>query len=240
MPAEIQKVLNPLDPGLDRIEGEPGPRWQPIRQDREMHVITAGLTGGIASGKSTVAGFLREAGAFIIDADRIAREVVAPGQPAWQEIRDEFGDRILKQDGTIDRAELGRIVFADDRLRRRLESIIHPRVGTQIEARIRHIEQDAPDAVIILDIPLLFEAGMTHGLSQIIVVYVPEDLQFERLVARDGLSPQEARARMAAQMPLVEKARRADIVIDNSGAPADTRRQAMAAYEQLAAHSRHP
>jgi dephospho-CoA kinase len=203
-------------------------------------VIIAGLTGGIASGKSTVAGYLREAGAFIIDADGIAREVVAPGRPAWQEIRDEFGDRILKQDGTIDRAALGIIVFADARLRRRLESIIHPRVGAQIEARIRHIEQEAPDAVIILDIPLLFEAGMTQGLAQIIVVHVPEAVQLERLVARDGLSPQEARARMAAQMPLDEKAQKADIVIDNDGTPADTRRQALDAYERLAARSRCP
>jgi dephospho-CoA kinase len=203
-------------------------------------VIIAGLTGGIASGKSTVADYLREAGAFIIDADGIAREVVAPGRPAWQEIRDEFGDRILKPDGTIDRPALGNIVFADQRLRRRLESIIHPRVGTEIEARIQNIEQVSPDAVVILDIPLLFEAGMTHGLAEIIVVDVPEGVQFERLVARDGLSPQEARARMAAQMPLIEKSQKADIVIDNSGTRANTRRQALAAYEHLASRSRRP
>lgn len=219
-----------------RLSGAP-PRPKPKGKNREMSVIIAGLTGGIASGKSTVANYLQEAGAFIIDADRIAREVVAPGRPAWQEIRDEFGERILKPDGTIDRTALGSIVFADPESRRRLESIIHPRVGAEIETRLRHIEQASPEAVVVMDIPLLFESGMRHGLSVIIVVYAPEAVQFERLITRDGLSPQEAKARMAAQMPIVEKVQRADIVIDNSGAPENTRQQALAAYERLAART---
>ncbi|RJQ78110.1 MAG: dephospho-CoA kinase [Desulfobacteraceae bacterium] len=199
--------------------------------------MIAGLTGGIASGKSTVADIFREAGAFIVDADRIAREVVRPGMPAWQEIRDVFGEHILSQDGEIDRPLLGRIVFNDPKLRRRLESIVHPRIGAEMDARIGKIAQVAPAAVVIMDIPLLLESGKTHGLSEIIVVYAPEAVQLERLVARDGLSPQEAQARMAAQMPMAEKVKRAGMVIDNSGTLTETRRQTLAAYEALAARA---
>jgi dephospho-CoA kinase len=197
-------------------------------------MIIAGLTGGIATGKSTVADILRQAGAFIIDADLIARQVVEPGRPAWREICSLFGEGIVNPDGTIDRSALGKIVFDDSLMRRRLEAIVHPRVGEQIDAELRQIAQTAPDAVVIMDIPLLFETAKAHGLSEIIVVYAPEKIQFERLVERDGLSPQDARARMAAQMPIQEKVKKAGIVIDNSGTLEETRRQTLAAYEQLA------
>jgi dephospho-CoA kinase len=200
--------------------------------------LIAGLTGGIASGKSTVAGCLREAGAKIIDADRIARQVVSPGQPAYAEICAQFGNGILAPDGGIDRAALGRIVFENTALRRRLEAIVHPRVGIEIDAQIQQITLAEPDAVIIMDIPLLFETGRTHGLAQIIVVYVPASVQLDRLMMRDGLDRRDAMARIASQMPIDEKATKADIVIDNSGTLAQTRAQTLKAYQQLAVQAR--
>ena len=201
-------------------------------------MIVAGLTGGIASGKSTVAEILRKAGAVIIDADRIARQVVAPGLPAWREIRDLFGDGILQSDGAIDRAALGAIVFNDAPLRRRLEEIVHPRVGAEIAAQMQRAAQEQPDAVVIMDIPLLFETDRTQGLAEIIVVFTPESIQRRRLMARDHLSPEAAEARIRSQMPMAEKVRRATLTIDNSGAPAETERQALAVFQHLMQRAR--
>lgn len=201
-------------------------------------MIVAGLTGGIASGKSTVAEILRKAGAVIIDADRIARQVVAPGLPAWREIRDLFGDGILQSDGAIDRAALGAIVFNDAPLRRRLEAIVHPRVGAEIAAQMQRAAQEQPDAVVIMDIPLLFETDRTQGLAEIIVVFTPESIQRRRLMARDHLSPEAAEARIRSQMPMAEKVRRATLTIDNSGTPAETERQALAVFQHLMQRAR--
>ncbi len=201
-------------------------------------MIVAGLTGGIASGKSTVAEILRKAGAVIIDADRIARQVVAPGLPAWREIRDLFGDGILQPDGAIDRAALGAIVFNDAPLRRRLEAIVHPRVGAEIAAQMQRAAQEQPDAVVIMDIPLLFETDRTQGLAEIIVVFTPESIQRRRLMARDHLSPEAAEARIRSQMPMAEKVRRATLTIDNSGTPAETERQALAVFQHLMQRAR--
>ncbi|MBI5896868.1 MAG: dephospho-CoA kinase [Desulfobacterales bacterium] len=201
-------------------------------------MIVAGLTGGIATGKSTVAEILRKAGAVIIDADRIARQVVAPGLPAWQEIRDRFGDNILQPDGGIDRAALGAIVFNDSELRRRLEDIIHPRVGAEIAAQMQRAAQEQPDAVVIMDIPLLFETSRTQGLAEIIVVFTPEPIQRQRLMARDQLSLEAAEARIRSQMPVAEKVRRATLTIDNSGSPAETERQTLAVLQRLTQRAR--
>ena len=201
-------------------------------------MIVAGLTGGIASGKSTVAEILRKAGAVIIDADRIARQVVAPGLPAWQEIRDLFGDGILQSDGAIDRAALGAIVFNDAQLRRRLEEIIHPRVGAEIAAQMQRTAREQPEAVVIMDIPLLFETHRTQGLAEIIVVFTPEPIQRQRLMVRDQLSPEAAEARIRAQMPMAEKVRRATLTIDNSGSPAETERQALTVFKNLMQRAR--
>jgi len=201
-------------------------------------VIVAGLTGGIASGKSTVAEILRKAGAVIIDADRIARQVVAPGLPAWREIRDLFGDGILQSDGAIDRAALGAIVFHDAPLRRRLEEIVHPRVGAEIAAQMQLAAQEQPEAVVIMDIPLLFETHRTQGLAEIIVVFTPEPIQRRRLMARDHLSPEAAEARIRSQMPMAEKVRRATLTIDNSGTPAETEHQALAVFQHLMQRAR--
>jgi dephospho-CoA kinase len=196
-------------------------------------VIIVGLTGGIASGKSTVAALFRNFGAVILDADIYARQAVMPGRPAWQAVRDLFGGEVFNPDGTIRRARLGHLVFNQPRLRRRLEQIIHPHVGLQMAAEIDRLRQVAPQAVIIEDIPLLFEAGMTQALAEIIVVYAPVVLQLKRLIHRDGLEIEAARARITAQMPIGEKCRRATIVINNNGALADTRSQALKVFADL-------
>lgn len=201
-------------------------------------MIIAGLTGGIASGKSTVADIMRNAGAVIIDADRIAREVVAPTMPAWKEIRALFGDEILGPDNQIDRDALGKIVFEDPELRRRLETIIHPRVRAHIDTQLQSTAQTSPNAVVIMDIPLLFETERTDGFSEIIAVYTPETIQLKRLMQRNGFNRQEAEARIRSQMPLSEKVKRATYIIDNSGSLAATKRQTMAVYRKLADRAR--
>jgi dephospho-CoA kinase len=166
----------------------------------------AGLTGGIATGKSTVSGMLSEAGAKIIDADKIARDVVEPGTPAYRDIVAFFGRAILLSDGTLDRKGLGDIIFNDPEKKKRLDAIVHPRVYQRTEARIAEIAAKSPDAVIILDIPLLLETGMRRNLAEVIVVYVPEDLQLQRLMARDQIDAEAALARIRSQIPLKKSA----------------------------------
>jgi dephospho-CoA kinase len=197
-------------------------------------LIIVGLTGGIASGKSTVAAIWRRQGARIVDADLIARQVVAPGEPAWRSIRDSFGEAVLKADGTINRPLLGRWVFDNPGLRRELETIIHPEVRARIQTHVDRIGQTQPRAVVVQDIPLLFESRMTGGLAEIIVVYAPVTLQLQRLIQRDGIGIPDARARIAAQLPIEEKCRRATIIINNSGDRSETMDQAMKVYSDLA------
>ena len=197
-------------------------------------MIIVGLTGGIASGKTTVAAIWRRLGARIVDADQIARQVVAPGEPAWRAIRDFFGESVLKADDTIDRPLLGRWVFDNPGLRRELEKIVHPRVRARMMAQVDRIRQNRPRAVVVQDIPLLFESGMTGGLAEIIVVYAPAALQLQRLVQRDGIGIPDARARIAAQLPIEEKCRRATIIINNSGDRSETMAQAVKVYTDLA------
>lgn len=196
-------------------------------------MIIAGLTGGIASGKSTVSGLLAEAGARIIDADSIAREVVEPGTPAYDELIAFFGRGILLADGEIDRKRLGDIIFNDSAKKAHLNAIIHPRVYRRTEEMIAGIASQSPDVVVILDIPLLLEARMKRHLAEVIVVYVPEHLQLQRLMARDRIDAKAALARIHSQMPIEEKRHLATIVIDNSGTLADTRSQAQAVFHHL-------
>lgn len=205
-------------------------------------MIVVGLTGGIASGKSTVSRMFKRAGAVIIDADKIARQVVEPGQPAWQAIRVQFGRQVFRPDGTLDRQRLGEIVFKQDRLRRKLEAIVHPHVRDQIDAQIRRLGRSKPGSVVILDVPLLLETGMEEGLAEVIVVYAPQAAQRRRLMQRDGFSASAAQARIDAQIPMEAKRRRATRVIDNSGTREDTHRQTLAIYHELAhrAHSIRP
>lgn len=196
-------------------------------------MIIAGLTGGIASGKSTVSRFFSDAGARIIDADRIAREVVRKGTPAHAEIVAAFGTKILLPDGEIDREQLGDMVFSHPEARKRLNAIVHPRVSERSAETIAAIGQQKPDAVVILDVPLLLEAGMERDLAEVIVVYIPESVQLERLMKRDGIDEKAAMARIRSQMPIEEKRRRATIVIDNSGSLAACQDQALAVYARL-------
>jgi dephospho-CoA kinase len=198
-------------------------------------LIIAGLTGGIASGKSTVASIFRSLGAQIVDADMIARQVVVPGEPPWRAIRDLFGKAVLNADGTINRSLLGQWVFNNPGLRRQLEKIVHPWVRARMNMQVDRLRQTSPHAVVIQDIPLLYESGMTEGLAEIIVVYAPRALQLRRLMQRDGIGLADARVRLRAQLPLEEKCRRATFIINNSGEPAETREQTLNVYADLMA-----
>jgi dephospho-CoA kinase len=196
-------------------------------------VIVVGLTGSIATGKSSVASVFREAGAKVIDADRLARAAVKKGTPAWQTVVDTFGPGILLPNGEIDRPQLGAVIFNDPIQRDRLNAIVHPYVIAETAKMLKQIEIQDPQAVVVLDVPLLFEAGMDEGLDEIIVVYVPESVQRQRLMARDRLTLKEAMARIRTQIPIEEKKNRATIVIDNSTEPSVTRAQTLAVYQEL-------
>lgn len=175
-----------------------------------------GLTGGIATGKSTVAAMLAGRGAIVVDADRLAREVVEPGRPALAEIAAEYGPGVLAADGSLDRAALGALVFADADRRRRLEAITHPRISALMAERIAEAVTAAPPLVVV-DIPLLFENGRSGMVEGVLVVYADAATQLRRLLDRDGLGEADARRRIAAQMPVEEKRRLATWVIDNRG-----------------------
>ena len=198
-------------------------------------MIIAGLTGGIATGKSLVASCLAGHGAIIIDADKIAHEVVAKGKPAWEEIVEEFGEEYLLPDGEIDRKALGRTVFGDSARRNVLNHIVHPRVFEEISRAIAVAVEnhETADPVIILDVPLLFETKMDVDLPEVIVVFAPVETQLARLRARDDLSEEDALARINAQLPITEKKGKADYVIDNSGTVEDTLQQVDTLYHTL-------
>jgi len=196
-------------------------------------VKVIGLTGGIATGKSTVSAILKKAGAVIIDADRIARQVVKKGLPAYREILDNFGESILLPDGEINRSVLGNIIFTDPHRKQLLNRIVHPHVGREMDRRLSALENRSPDAIIVLDIPLLFEAEMHKNLSNVIVVYAPAHIQIERLMKRDNISKADAVARVQSQMPIEEKKDRGTIVIDNSGTIEDTRKQTLQIFKAL-------
>lgn len=195
-------------------------------------MIIIGLTGGIASGKSTAAKMLNQLGADIIDADCIAREIVEPGQKAWEQIAACFGKTILLPDGAIDRKKLGSIVFADEKKRRKLEEITHPEIRRRIQEKLDGL-QKAGRRVGVLDIPLLIEAGWTDMVQQTWLVYTDPDIQMERLMRRNNITVAEARQRLAAQMPLADKRKYADVIIDNSGTFEDTAAQIKMAWDKL-------
>lgn len=187
-------------------------------------MLTIGLTGGIASGKSTVAAMFRDLHIPVIDADEIAHRVTAINGEAYKPIVEAFGRDILDANGAIDRRKLGTIVFDDEQKRKQLNAIVHPLVRKHM---LQQKEQYAKQGkkVVVLDIPLLFESKLEHLVDRILVVYVDEQTQLHRLCERNGFSVEEARARMKAQMPLEEKKKKADAVIDNNGTIEETKRQ---------------
>lgn len=193
--------------------------------------LTIGLTGGIASGKSTVTKMIRELGIPVIDADQIARDVVKVGEEAYKQIIQTFGQNILQENGEIDRAKLGAIVFHNEQERKKLNAIVHPAVRQRMLAEKEAYVQKGAKTVV-LDIPLLFESELTHLIDKIIVVYVDDDVQLERLMKRNGFSKEEALARIRAQMPLREKVKKADAVIDNNGTIEETKQQLLQIFKR--------
>jgi dephospho-CoA kinase len=191
-----------------------------------------GLTGGIGSGKSMVASMFAQLGADVIDADQLARDIVEPGQLALEEIASAFGRDILLPDGGLDRGKLARIIFADPVARRTLNAITHPRIQERMAAEIS--ARASRPGILIADIPLLYENERTGAVEAVIVVWVDPETQLRRVLERDGLTEDEARQRIAAQMPLDEKRARADVVIDNSGSRESTQRQVEAIYRRYA------
>ena len=191
-----------------------------------------GLTGGIASGKSTVAEILARQGAAIINADVLAREVVEPGHQAWTEIVNTFGTAVLQPDRALDRQKLRAIIFDDPDARKKLESIIHPQVRALAEQRIRE-HAAAGYAVIVYEVPLLFEGNLQEWLRPVILVACDVDTQRKRLQSRDNLSAAQAQKHIEAQMSLEEKRRLADYVIENNGSLEDLERQVQAVLEKI-------
>ncbi|MBU8594560.1 dephospho-CoA kinase [Shouchella clausii] len=183
-----------------------------------------GLTGGIASGKSLVATYLEKQGIPVVDADKLARQVVEPGEPALAQIVATFGQNVLQTDGTLDRKQLGAIIFGDEQKRKQLNEIVHPAVRQLMKKQAELYEQRGYTRVV-LDIPLLYESNLFHMVNQVWLVYVDEATQLRRLIERDGLTETEANQRIAAQMPLTAKKAQADVLIDNNGTKENTYRQ---------------
>jgi dephospho-CoA kinase len=187
--------------------------------------LIIGLTGSIASGKSTVSLMFHDLNVPVIDADKISREVVNPHEDAYNKIVDTFGNSILQDDKTIDRAKLGEIIFNDHVMREKLNNIVHPAVRERMLAK-RDAFVKAGVPTVVLDIPLLFESNLTHLVDKTLVISVTESVQLTRLMTRNGYNEQEARQRIQSQIPITEKVKMADAVIDNNGTKQET-------YEQL-------
>ena len=189
-----------------------------------------GLTGGIGSGKSTVANMLADHGAVIIDADAIARELVEPGEPALAELVTEFGPRIIREDGTLNRGELAALAFSDARGTERLNAIMHPLIRAESE---RRIATAGDEAIVVYDMPLLLETGQQEVVDLVVVVDVPEEMQVERAVGQRGLDEADVRRRMQVQVTRSDRLAAADIVIDNSGDLSRTQQEVDRLWQRL-------
>ena len=197
-------------------------------------MLKVGLTGSIAVGKSHVLRVFRELGCHVLDADRVAREVVAPGTEGLERLVDAFGgETVLQKDGNLDRAKLGAIVFADEQKRLLLNSIVHPLVFEEQERWLRSCETADPDGIAIVDAALMIESGGYKRFDKLIVVWCRPDLQLQRLISRDGLSREEAEQRIASQMPQDEKKTYADFLIDTSNSYEETRLQTTEVFDRL-------
>lgn len=198
-----------------------------------MSALLFGLTGGIASGKSTVSQLLVKHGALLVDADQVARDVVEQGQPALQEIVSYFGQAVLNEDGSLNRSALGTIVFSDKDKLATLESITHPAIRERMFSTIEQYKDEDPTAVIIADIPLLYETKQTELYEAIIVVYVPREMQIKRLMERNNIAEEVAASRVDIQMDIELKRAQADYVIDNSGTLEQTEEQIVGLLQRL-------
>ncbi len=198
-------------------------------------LLVLGVTGGIASGKTTVANMLEELGAPIIDFDLLARQVVEPGQPAFKDIIAYFGDDVIDKNGTLDRKRLSGIVFSDPEKRKILERITHPRIFEAFLHQVREMAQKYPHGIVQAVIPLLFEADLRHLVHKVLMVYVSPDKQIERLIRRDSISHEEANRILKAQMPIDQKVAKADFVIHNEGNVDETRKAVNALWQTLKA-----
>lgn len=202
-----------------------GSRGQRQSDRKGKPVRLLGLTGSIATGKSTAARLLAEAGVPVIDADLLARRVVEPGRPALREIAAAFGEAMIRADGSLDRPALGARIFGDEDARAHLNAIVHPRVEEEARREMSAIWDRDPDALVVYDVPLLFEGGMADRFDAVLVVYTSGAEQLRRLMARDRISEEDARTRIRSQMDIEEKASRADFVIDNMGSVEDLAHQ---------------
>lgn len=205
-----------------------------LEDRRHMSLKVFGLTGGIGSGKSTVASLLRERGVPVVDADELAREAVAPGSEGLAQVLAAFGDELLAADGSLDRKRLGALVFGDESARKRLNALTHPIVRRLSQERFAELDRQGV-ALAAYDVPLLFEVGLDAALRPVVLVAASEQTQIERVRSRDGLSDADARARISAQLPLAEKRRRADYVLENDGSRVDLAAQVEALLAKLRA-----
>jgi len=196
-------------------------------------MLNVGLTGGIACGKSTVAKMFVNFGAYLIDFDRLAHEVQEPEKPAWEEVVKKFGKEILRPDGKIDRVKLGNIVFTDKKKLKLLNKIVHPLIFQEWDIRLEKISKKDKHAVILSDIPLLFEGKMQHLFDLTVLVLIKPEEQIRRLMARNRISREEAEKRLNSQMPIDEKITMADIVIDNKGSIAETEKKVKKVWLEL-------
>ena len=192
-----------------------------------------GLTGGIASGKSIVSSVFKELGAVILDADQIARLVVLPHQPAWEDIVKFFGPEVVNKDKSLNRAKIGDIVYNNPESLRELNRFTHPRIMQYYKDELRRIQIEQPDAIVILEVPLLYETNMDKLCQQVVVVWVDRETQIRRLMKRDNMTYEDAVRRVEA--PLDEKVKRADFVIDNRGSIVETKEKATKYYNEILA-----
>jgi dephospho-CoA kinase len=196
-------------------------------------MLMVGLTGGVASGKSVVSQVLKEEGAYLIDADQIARELVQPRTPIWKELIKVFGKEILQKDGSIHRKKLAAKVFSDPEQRNLLNRILHPRIKKEMGRRLKAIGQKDPEAIVVIDAPLLIETGDHREMDKIIVVISTEEQQIERLKERRGVNREEARRIIASQIATEEKLKVAHFVIRNEGSLEETVRRAREVFQEL-------
>ena len=195
-------------------------------------MLKIAITGGAGTGKSTVARMFAELGAEVLDADAMAREAVAVGAPAWAELRRLYGEDFFHENGELNRSRLAQLVFADPEARRRLDGLIHPRVEAELQARVAELDRRGV-ALVLVEVPLLFETGREAAFDRVIVVAAPEADQIRRLRARDHRGEAEIRGILAAQWPLADKVARGDYVVDNGGSLAHTEQQVKNIWGEL-------